>query len=721
MAKKIVVDFEVKGLDEASKSVESIVEDTKSLKQQFREAAKEAQTLAGAEIIDEAKLEAAIKKTAELKDRMNDVNEQVGVLTAGSKFETLSNNLGDIGGKIASLDFEGANESATRLLNFSKSITFADAAKGIKQLGSTFLQLGKALLTNPLFLIAAVIAGIVYAIFKLLEKIGVLKAITKALGKVFEWLMIPINAIIDGLKALTDWFGWTSNAAEDSAQKQADAAEKTAKAYEDKSERIIQGYDHEIKMAEINGESTRQAEIKKAYWILATAKARAKADLAAYQSAKLAGELEEEEIAELEKKYKASVNAARKAGTDITELKAGFRAEDKAAREKETEEEKKSAEDKLKAEADAAKKAAEQAKQYRADRLAAQREIKNLELENMEDGLEKEIAINQEKYRLLNEDTKNNEKLLASEKNAIIAQYTAQELTSTQELRNTAAEEKAAKEEEAAAKALEIKNREILAKAELDAKDLETKIAFLETQKMIELQNKELTESEKLLIEQNYKTQIDALRDEATQKEIDRIAKEKDEAFKAQQAKISIAQTYAGAVNSLAEGIFAVSNNLGKQDEKSKEDRAKKQFKVQKALNLGMAIIDGFKSITTSLAQSPIAIGPVPNPAGIASLAFAAVTTAVNIAKIASAQYKGGSSGGGGASAGGGGGAGAAANIPAPQLNAGTLFSTGGQSSQTIGGDKTKTVAAPVKAYVVEQEITSTQERMSNIKQQASI
>ena len=42
--------------------------------------------------------------------------------------------------------------------------------------------------------------------------------------------------------------------------------------------------------------------------------------------------------------------------------------------------------------------------------------------------------------------------------------------------------------------------------------------------------------------------------------------------------------------------------------------------------------------------MSPVAIGPIPNPAGIASLAFAAITSAANIAKIASSKYEGGAS-----------------------------------------------------------------------------
>ena len=53
-----------------------------------------------------------------------------------------------------------------------------------------------------------------------------------------------------------------------------------------------------------------------------------------------------------------------------------------------------------------------------------------------------------------------------------------------------------------------------------------------------------------------------------------------------------------------------------------------------------MAVIDGGKAITASLAQAPVAIGPVPNPAGIASLAFASITSAAQIAMIAAQKYE---------------------------------------------------------------------------------
>tara|TARA_R110000803_G_scaffold69058_4_gene131257 strand:+ start:2320 stop:3873 length:1554 start_codon:yes stop_codon:yes gene_type:complete len=161
------------------------------------------------------------------------------------------------------------------------------------------------------------------------------------------------------------------------------------------------------------------------------------------------------------------------------------------------------------------------------------------------------------------------------------------------------------------------------------------------------------------------------------------------------------------SVQQLTQDVFDISNVLGKQDSKSKEERAKKNFAVQKALNLTLAGVDAFKAITSSLAQSPIAIGPIPNPAGIASLAFAAVSSAASIAKIAAAKFKGGSVAGGAASA--------PSAPPAPSFNL-----VEGSASNQIA-DSVQSGTAPVKSYVVSGDVSSSQELDRNIQENASL
>jgi len=134
-----------------------------------------------------------------------------------------------------------------------------------------------------------------------------------------------------------------------------------------------------------------------------------------------------------------------------------------------------------------------------------------------------------------------------------------------------------------------------------------------------------------------------------------------------------------------------------------------------------MAIMDGYKAITTSLSLSPVALGPAPNPAGIASLAFAITTSLANIAKIASTQYgsKSGGSAGGGASAPMGGGA-TNAGGGAPSFS---LFGQG-NNMNTTGGPKdveNNSNQLTVKAVVVESDVTSTQNKVKKMQENATL
>ena len=127
-----------------------------------------------------------------VRDKMKDLNEQVAVFAAGSKFEQASIAIGQIGGDLGNLDFEGASEKAAKLTTIVKSISFAEATKGLGELGTTFLNLGKALLTNPLFLIPAVITGILGAL-------GLLGPILDGVKKLFELLSNTVNDFLISL------------------------------------------------------------------------------------------------------------------------------------------------------------------------------------------------------------------------------------------------------------------------------------------------------------------------------------------------------------------------------------------------------------------------------------------------------------------------------------------------------------------------------------------
>lgn len=186
-------------------------------------------------------------------------------------------------------------------------------------------------------------------------------------------------------------------------------------------------------------------------------------------------------------------------------------------------------------------------------------------------------------------------------------------------------------------------------------------------------------------------------------------------------AGLDIAKDYADSINSLTQGIFAITNATGKQDEASKLKRAKRQFKINKALQLVMAGINIAQSITTQLAAAPAVIGVAPNPALIAALISTSASGAAQIATIAAAKFS--PEGGGsvptapsspdiadisGPSA-------TSAGQEAPDFN---LFgqanegSTAGEVQSNVSQQGSQTI----KAYVTESDITQTQERLNSFE-----
>ena len=565
----------------------------KSLKAELRETI---QQLQQAEIGTEA-FDKLNQKAAALKDRMAEVNEQVAVFATGSKYEAVSNSLGEIGAGLRDMDFDRVTNGAKLFAQTSKSITFKDAIGSLKQMGSAFVSIGKTILTNPLFLIVAVVGAIIAAVVALLDELGILKIIFKAVGDAIGW-------VIQQLKDFLDWIGLTDYAAEESARKQAAAQEKVAASHEAKRAKVTDAYDHEIKLAGIAGENTVELERQKQYAIIETSRAQIDALRLQMESMKAAGDLTKEKADEIRKAIGDLRTGINEAKQEIQVINATEVADNNKKNEQQA------ADNKA-----AADKRAAARKQEAADRLAALRAIQDAETELIKDAQFKEYEENRIKYERLIADTLANEKLLKAEKDKLTFALKQQQLAAELALDKKYLDEKAALEKEAADKKAEI----------------------AETQKQAVIAGAE----------------------EMAKKNQEIAAKEVEDAAKAAEQKATIEQQYRDSVVALSEGIFAISNSLGKQDEKSKEERAKRQFNIQKAMNLAMAVIDGHKAITASLAAAPVAILGVPNPVGIASLTFAISTTAANIAKIASARYGGGASGGGGGTAPSGGGGGA--------------------------------------------------------------
>lgn len=99
-----------------------------------------------------------------LGDKIKEVNENVAAQSGGTGFEKLSNNFGLIRGDLENLDFAGVSEKMGQMAQISKGMTFKEALGGLKNMGSSLISLGKAILLNPLFLVAGAVVGIVAAL-----------------------------------------------------------------------------------------------------------------------------------------------------------------------------------------------------------------------------------------------------------------------------------------------------------------------------------------------------------------------------------------------------------------------------------------------------------------------------------------------------------------------------------------------------------------------------
>ena len=146
-------------LNQVAAAEDNVAASSKSLKAQLRDLqAQLANVDPGTEKYAQLSKEAGI-----LKDKIQDAAQAVGT-QAGSAFEKVGGSLGLVTSRISNLDFEGAAEGAKLLAQNITQIKPGDIANGIKNIGSAFASVGKALLTNPIFLIgAAIAAAIVYS------------------------------------------------------------------------------------------------------------------------------------------------------------------------------------------------------------------------------------------------------------------------------------------------------------------------------------------------------------------------------------------------------------------------------------------------------------------------------------------------------------------------------------------------------------------------------
>jgi len=250
---------------------------------------------------------------------------------------------------------------------------------------------------------------------------------------------------------------------------------------------------------------------------------------------------------------------------------------------------------------------------------------------------------------------------------------------------------------------------------------LNKKIELLKNE---ELKEEELANALKQLEIDKNKTRLEtlvvgsseylALKAQIIEQELALDKKKADEQIKldkeVQDAALQLGIATFDSLSTLSDIYFNNRIAQAKGNQKEEERLAKKQFQINKALQLGVAVLNGVNSI--------LAITSVPDfTLGVASALRIGAQVALNaasIAKILSTKFESSSSGGGATSA---------PSIPSvnvsgsitPQTFQPNTFGTGISQQQTFGGSGVGG-GNVMRAYVTESDITSTNLRLNSIR-----
>ncbi len=209
----------------------------------------------------------AAAKAGQLADQIGDI-QQATKAVSGTPIENFAGSFGLLQDKLKGGDFKGAASAINGISASVKGLTFKEATSGLSSFGAALGGLGKALLTNPIFLIATAIAAAVIA-FKYFES---------------EAEKITTNMLTR-------------------SKREIDA--------------LTQRYDHEIKLKEIAGRQTLETELEKQRAIIKTAEIAIKSAgdimkfdlLMSIASGKISYSANEEKINQLKEFYDAKKNA----------------------------------------------------------------------------------------------------------------------------------------------------------------------------------------------------------------------------------------------------------------------------------------------------------------------------------------------------------------------------------------------------------------------------
>ncbi len=601
------------------------------------------------------------QKAGELRDRMKDVKEAVNS-QAGPAISNFGNNLSIARGQLMELDLEGFSESIKRMGVNVASINFGMLKDGLSAAGSALVDIGATIITNPIMLLGGVLAGVVMywdeitaAIFKTNQAQKLNAEITAEMNKAISGELVSLEKN----KALL-------NDANLSQEKRVAIINELKKTYPD--------YLGNINAETISNDklSAALSNVNKALFLKYEIQAREKTLQPLFEKRlQLENDLAAAEQARVENQNKIAKAQQEARNAGAAAAYANYQEIEKIGNLETGQVEK------IKADIDATSKLIN-------DSIA---KISSTQLE-----LDKFTVKSNEKTKESTVKTqKETTKKVVDEKidrNKILAQYNQEQAEDDIALAAEVADKNAAMSQ-----ALTDKERErAIEKTEI------AKTAYQELSK----------------IDQEYVSDLLETSDKATQHQIENAKKLRDAEFEKRDKILKLAQEGEAAIQAVGDAYFA--NKMAKIDRETVagaaayDALARKQFEFNKKMQLAGAIIDGAKAVNASLASSPVAIGVVPNPVGIASLAFVAATSIANIAKIASTQYQSSLQSGGG---------GSTPSVP----SGGAMSSPSGQSpaALNLSGLQGNVNTAPLQTYVLAGQVSNAQQAEFKIKNTASI
>jgi hypothetical protein len=596
------------------------IENTISLKAQLRELQVQ---LANTEPDSDKYVELA-QAASEVKDKIADAAEAVGT-QAGSAFERVGNSLGLVTGRLTSLDFGGAAEGAKLLAKNISDVKFSDVTDGIKATSKSFITLGKALLTNPLFLLTSVIVTII-------TNFDTLKNVIPGLGAVMEVIGEVVSFITDGVKSLSDAILGTEFIANDALNNSIAARDAALKELDKQEKRAVAN-------AKKNGESVTAVEEKYANERIKTYQNII--DQAAYLTSQ-GIKLTQDQI--------KGVEEANAALFDIETQQIQKQAE--VAEQARKAEEKRLADIEKKRD-DAAKKAQERANKIKAQEQEVADAIKASKEEQFQATLsaeEKELRAVAVKYNQLKEKAGANAELQKQLREQelgdlqVISDKYFQQRLDTELANQIKLDEAKLAAEKAYQENLQQLQEETFI-ATLSEQDKEELAISQKYDKLFELaqgnrdREKEITdlqEAELNIIREKYRKEDQQKADEKAKEDKEKAeAKAKEDLEREQSiadAKIAITQQSLGAISAFIGAI-------AKKDEASQ----KRAFRAQKAVSIAQATIDTYASANAaflSTQKNPVSILFPAAPYIAAGGAIAAGIA--NVATIAKQEFTGG-------------------------------------------------------------------------------